>query len=328
MNMQHLLVMLMYKNFKTISVYGAGGWGSALACQIARNYSKVPLFARRIEIIKEISSYNTNSKYLGADIKLPSNIVASNELEHILSSDVIIISVPSYAFIETIKKLKDNGLKEDIVILIATKGLSASPASLFSEQITKIVKNPFAFISGPNFAREVAKNLLTPATIASNDINLANHLKSSIESSNFIVTTTTDITTIQISGAVKNIIAIKSGIYQALGHGENAKAGLITDGLKEIMILSDKFGGRKESMLLPAVMGDLMLTCYSRTSRNTRFGYEFALSDNKEAFLKNYPYLVEGVESVKLIMELAKKHNIRNLDIISSVWGDLSPVSI
>lgn len=313
----------MHNNFKTISVYGAGGWGSALACQIAKNYSKVPLFARRIEVIEEISSRNTNTKYLGEDIKLPPNILASNELEPILSSDVIIISVPSYAFIETIEKLKENGLKEDTIILIATKGLSSSPVRLFSDQITKIITNPFAFISGPNFAREVANNMLTPATIASCDINLAKDLKASIESSNFIVTTTTDITTIQIAGAVKNIIAIKSGIYQALGHGENAKAGLITDGLKEIMILSDKFGGKKESMLLPAVMGDLMLTCYSRTSRNTRFGYEFTLSENKEDFLKNYPYLVEGAESVKLIMELASHHHIKGLDIISSVWGDL-----
>lgn len=314
----------MYRAIKSIAIYGAGGWGTALACQIARNYPTVLLFTRNKLVKEEIELHNTSSKYLGKDIKLPSNIVVSTSLDDIINNDVIIISVPSYAFTSVINNLKNNGLKEDTIILIATKGLSSNPISLFSDKITQVIKNPFAFISGPNFAREVASGMLTPATIASRDRSLAQHLKSAIESKNFIITTTQDIETIQISGAVKNIIAIKSGIYQALGHGENAKAGLITDGLKEIMILSEKFGGKKETMLLPAVMGDLVLTCYSKTSRNTRFGYEFALSVDKTDFLQNYHYLVEGAESVKLIIELAKTHNImEKLPVISSVWNDL-----
>lgn len=316
--------MLMYKDFKSIAIYGAGGWGTALACQIARNYAKVPLFTRNELVKTEILLHHTNSKYLGRDINLPLNIAASNSLDDVINSDVIIISVPSYAFTAVINNLKNNGLKEDTIILIATKGLSSDPISLFSDEITKIIKNPFAFIAGPNFAREVASDMLTPATIASKDLMLAKHLKSAIESNNFIITTTQDIETIQIAGAIKNIIAIKSGIYQALGHGENAKAGLITTGLREIMVLSEQFGGQKETLLLPAVVGDLILTCYSKTSRNTRFGYEFALSMDKKNFLQNYPYLVEGVESVKLITELAKTHNItEKLPVISSVWNDL-----
>ncbi len=312
----------MQKSFSSISVYGAGSWGTALACQIARNYHNVGLFGRNINITEEISSRNRNSKYLGEDIILPSNISPCSNIEHIIKSDVIIIAVPSYAFIDTINILKQNGLQKDTVILIATKGVDSSPTALFSQKIQEIIPNQFAFISGPNFAKEVANDMLTPATIASTDLALAKELKKSIESENFIITTTDDIITIQIAGAVKNIIAIKSGIYQAIGHGENAKAGLVTDGIKEVMILSEYFGGKSDSIMLPAVMGDLMLTCYSRTSRNTRFGYEFALSKNKQEFLQNYPYLVEGAESVKLVMEWVKKYSL-DLPIISSVYNKL-----
>lgn len=311
------------KKFSSISVYGGGGWGTALACQIARNYETVPLFLRSKEIAEEIDTHHINSKYLGPDIKLSPNIKPTNDIAGLLDQEVIVIAVPSYALKNTLHNLKIAGLKEDTILLIATKGLIPFPTRLFSEEIKTLLPNPFAFISGPNFAREVALDLLTPATIACQNLEIANKLAISIASANFIITTTSDIITIQIAGAVKNIIAIQSGIYEALGHKENAKAGLITEGFKEIFILSQHFGGKFETTMESAVLGDLLLTCYSKTSRNTKFGYEFALSKNKADFLKNYPFLVEGAESAKLILEWIELYHL-DLPVISSVAKELS----
>lgn len=309
--------------FKNISVYGAGGWGTALACQLARKNSVVNLFARNRDVVDEILSYSTNSRYLGRDVILPKNIVPTANLSDVLQSDLLVISVPSHSFSETIRKLSDQGLSKETVLLIATKGFASEPTRLLSEDIESVLQNPFAFISGPNFAREVALDMLTPATIACVDEDVAYKIKTTIESENFIVDLTKDIVTVQVAGALKNVIAIKSGIYDAIGHMENAKAGLITDGLAEIMELSKALGGDFSSILLPAVTGDLLLTCYSRTSRNTRFGYEMELSKNKSEFLKNYNFLVEGKDSAILAADLAKKHKL-DLPIIFSVAESLS----
>lgn len=312
----------MQNKFRSIAVYGGGGWGTALTTQIARNYAEVPLFLRNSEIAEEIANHHTNSKYLGSDIILSERIKPTTDLKHILNQEVIILAIPSYAFSNTIKLLKQSALNPSTILLIATKGLVPSPTRLLSEEIKSLLPNPFAFISGPNFAREVANDLLTPATIACEDIELADRLARSIESQNFTITTTSDIVTIQIAGAVKNIIAIKSGMYEALGHKENAKAGLITGGFKEILILSKHFGGDFETILESAVLGDLLLTCYSKTSRNTKFGYEFALSLEQKTFLANYPYLVEGAESARLILEWIRLYHL-DLPIISSVAEEL-----
>lgn len=303
--------------FERISVYGAGSWGTALASQVARVQNNVRLFLRDKAIVEEILNNNTNTKYLG-DILLPKNIIPSNNLSDVIESDVIIIAVPSFIINDTVTFLQKANLSPNTVLLIATKGLASNPAQLISDSISSIVPNPLAFISGPNFASEVAKNLLTPATIASETVNICEKLKSSLESENFVISTTTDIITVQIAGAIKNIIAIKSGMYDALDYKENAKAGLITSGIKEIKLLSNALGGSIDTLFEPAVIGDLVLTCYSKISRNTRFGQELALHKNYEIFLKNYPHLVEGIESTKLIIELADKLNL-NLPIISSV---------
>jgi glycerol-3-phosphate dehydrogenase (NAD(P)+) len=303
--------------FKHIGVYGGGSWGLALACQAAQRNEIVQLFLRNQDVINEISQQNTIAKYFG-DMKLPSNINPSDNISILLDQEVIIIATPSKAFNGTLLALKEVGLPPEVALLIATKGIGSDPIELFSDKVKSLLPNPVAFISGPNLAKEVAGNHLSAATIASHDINLANKLANSFISENFIVTTTDDIITLQIAGAMKNIIAIKSGIYDAQGYGENARAWLITEGLKEIMLLSTALGGTQEIMTSPAVLGDLILTCYSKTSRNTRFGYEFYQHKDRNKFLKTYTYLVEGLESMKLVLYIAKKHNLE-LPIVNSI---------
>jgi len=303
--------------FRRIGVYGGGSWGSALACQIARCNEKVPLFLRSIDVINEILNNNTITKYFG-DFLLPKNIIPSNNILSLLDQEVVIIAVPSASFSSAMETLKKANLSPDIVLLIATKGIGSDPVELFADKIRSNFSNPIAFISGPNFAKEVAMDFLSSVTIASVDINLAKKLEYSLKSDNFIITTSDDIITLQIAGAMKNIIAIKSGMYDASGYGENAKAWLITEGLREIMILSKTLNGKGDILISPAVLGDLVLTCYSKTSRNTKFGYELYKQKNIDEFLQNHPYLVEGVESAKLVIHFVEKYNL-DLPIVSSV---------
>ena len=305
------------KQFNNIAIYGGGGWGCALACQVARVKPHALLHLRNTQIAAEIANNHTNKKYLG-DALLAKNIKPTTDLNEILPCDLIIIAVSSYSFTEVIDNLKIVGLNPNTPLLIATKGLSGNPVELLSDKLKSSLANPFAFISGPNFAREVVADQLTPVTIASSDLELAEKIAASIASKNFVPSTTQDIITVQIAGAIKNIIAIKSGMYEGYGYKENAKAGLITQGLKEITDLATALGGDFKTLLEPAVLGDLMLTCYSQTSRNTKFGYELAKAEDPASFLKSYPHLIEGKESAPLVLELARKHNIE-LQIVTSV---------
>ncbi len=311
--------------FKSIAVYGGGSFGTSLTSVAARVCEDVTLFLRNEEIAKEITDKKTNTKYLG-EIKLPSNLQATINLNKIKDFELIIIAVPSYAFDDTIKLLKIH-ISNDNILLIATKGFACNPTELFSDRFkTLLPNNPIAFLSGPNLAKELAKGLFTSATIASLDIDLAKKISSDLSSEAFITSTSDDIITLQVASALKNIFAIKSGIYMAKEQGENARATLIVSALKEIAILSKALGGMKNDMniLLEAgIVGDLVLTCYSMGARNTKFGYKFGVSKDKQKFLQEYTELVEGREAIKLVLELIEKYGLV-MPIVSSLADDMS----
>ncbi|WP_341793940.1 MULTISPECIES: NAD(P)H-dependent glycerol-3-phosphate dehydrogenase [unclassified Rickettsia] len=311
--------------FKNIAVYGGGSFGTALACQVARCCNNATLFLRDSEIANEISIKKTNSKYLD-EIILPNNIIATTDLTTVKDFEVIIIATPSIAFDSAIKLLKTSGISPTGILLIATKGFANNPTELLSARVKSILPdNPIAFIAGPNLAKEIANGLLTGVTIASSDKDLADKLAISLASEFFVTTSSDDIITLQIAGAVKNIIAIKSGLYEASGQGENARALLITDALKEIKILSKALGGMQSDpniLFEPCILGDLILTCYSKISRNARFGYELGIQEDKKKFLQEYKGLVEGREAVKLVLDFIRKYNLL-MPLISSVALEL-----
>jgi glycerol-3-phosphate dehydrogenase (NAD(P)+) len=306
--------MLHLKNF---AVIGSGGWGTALACHIANITGSCLLYSRDPEIVEEINHHHTNSKYL-ENIALPKLLRATNNIEDLKSSGCIVIATPSHAFVNIINVLAQFNLNPAIPLLIATKGMAANPVQLLSDRIMTTLQNPFAFISGPNFAKEVATYQFSAATISSTNEHLAKKLAATLESDYFVVTICRDIITTQIAGIVKNIVAVKNGMLRASGGGENASAWLITKGLQEIALIAQTLGGRAETLLEPGVIGDLILTAHSKTSRNTKFGYEFYNNNFSKEFLDNYPILVEGVEAARLIGQLVDISKL-NLPIISSV---------
>ncbi|MFV9890820.1 MAG: NAD(P)H-dependent glycerol-3-phosphate dehydrogenase [Rickettsia conorii subsp. raoultii] len=317
--------------FKNIAVYGGGSFGTSLASLAAQNCNNVTLFLCDEAIAKEILHNKTNVKYLG-DIKLPTHLQVTTNLDIIKDFELIIIAVPSYAFDDSIKLLKTHSISKDNTLLIATKGFARNPTALFSDRLKTLLphSSPTAFFAGPNLAKELAKNLPASASMASLDIDIANKIAYNLSSKIFTTNVSSDIVTLQVAGALKNIFAIKSGIDLARKQGENARATLIVAALKEIAILSKALGGMQKNsdiLLEAGVVGDLVLTCYSLGSRNTKFGYELGISSDKKKFLQEYKELVEGREALKLVLDLIKKYNL-HMPIISEVASCVIPYVI
>jgi len=299
-------------------IIGGGSWGTAIACHGARVLGSSEIYARDEEIVLDINDNHLNSKYLG-DIILPPKLKATSDFVKLVKeSDILVIATPSYSFTETLEELKSAGINENTIILIATKGIANDPVELFSSRIKKILPNQFGFISGPNLAKEIAEGKFAAITISSENLEMAKYIAGLLESDNCEVTVNCDIITIQIAAVVKNITAIKSGMMDAANAGENAKAWLITKAYQEIALISSALGSDNSAMLEPAVIGDLVLTSYSVSSRNNKFGYEFHKSGYTKSFLKDYPALVEGLEGAKLIKQLTSRYNL-DLPIIDSV---------
>ncbi|RTK93571.1 MAG: NAD(P)H-dependent glycerol-3-phosphate dehydrogenase [Rickettsiales bacterium] len=304
---------------KKYAVIGGGSWGTALACLAARAAGSALIYTNEQNIADEINTHHTNNKFLH-DTKLHDKVTASASLQDILDYENLILAVPSHAIKQILLHLKQLNLAKTISFLIATKGMCQNPVQLISSFIESEFENKYVFISGPNFAEEVARDRFAAITITSKNLAFAEKIGKELSSNTLAISTSDDIITVQIAGIVKNIIAIKSGILRAKGEGENAKAWLISQGLNEIAIIAKKLGGSVESLTLPAVIGDLVLTCNSITSRNTKFGFEFHNSNYSKEFLANYPILVEGVQSARTLTEFLAKHNL-DLPIISSVMS-------
>jgi glycerol-3-phosphate dehydrogenase (NAD(P)+) len=301
------------------AVIGGGSWGTALACLVTRAVGSVSLYSIEDSVVDEINNKQQNSMYLG-DVFLPAGIQATSNIQDIIAHDVIILAAPSHVFEKILQQLKEHGLAKNTILLIATKGLCENPSQLFSDKIESELDNPYAFISGPNFAKEVAEDKFSSVTISSKNMDIANKIASILASKKLEVTVSDDIITVQIASIIKNIAAIKSGIIQGDGAGDNAKAWLISCALQEIAMIANILGGKPETLSLPAVVGDLVLTCYSITSRNTKFGYEFHQNSYSRDFLDNYPILVEGVSSARLLKDFLKAKQINlDLPIISSI---------
>lgn len=305
-----------------IAILGGGSWGTALAALVRRAVGRAYLYSHHQNIIEEINQKNTNSRYLPA-IKLPDRIYATNQLENLLDSEIIIIAVPSIAFAQMMQEMLDAGLDQKVILLVATKGMCNQPARLFSEYLETICPNQYGFITGPNLASEVAKDQLTSIVITAKEQNIAEFIANLLATKQLKTSSSTDIVTVQIASLVKNIVAIGAGMMRAEGAGENALAWLISAASKEIAIISKKLGGQVDSLFSPAVIGDLVLTSYSTKSRNYQFGYQFCKNNYAKNYLTNYPQLVEGVNASRLLAEYLEKYDLA-IPVISSIMHKLA----
>lgn len=295
-----------------LTLLGAGSWGTALAILAARNGCQVLLWGHNEEHITALAKERKNQRYL-PDTAFPDQIAVTSNLKQAAEfSDLILMAVPSQAFKSTLVDLKPHASSKDLKIAWATKGFNPEDGCLLHQVVADVFSPtiPAAILSGPTFAREVAANLPTAITIASKQAEFADQLADIMHSDRFRAYTSSDIIGVEVGGAVKNALAIAAGIADGLGFGANTRAALITRGLSEIMRLGIKLGGKQETFIGLAGLGDLVLTCTDNQSRNRRFGLALGQGKSRAAIISEIGQEIEGISAAKETLLLAKRHNI------------------
>jgi glycerol-3-phosphate dehydrogenase (NAD(P)+) len=290
-----------------MTVVGAGSWGTALAIQLAREGHPTQLWGRdgaQIDLMRET---RCNDRYLpGAGF--PGELQATKDLKRALDgARDVLIAVPSLGFRATLENLKPH-LGPDTRIAWATKGFEIATGMLPHQVAREVLgQRAGAVLSGPTFAKEVGLGLPTAMTVASEDEPFAKELALRLSGPSFRAYTQTDIMGVEVGGAVKNVIAIGSGIADGIGFGANTRVALITRGLAEMMRLGVALGALRETFMGLAGLGDLVLTCTDDQSRNRRFGMELGRGRSLEAALSGVHQVVEGMAGARAVYEVARR---------------------
>ena len=305
----------MTTNKQSIAVLGAGSWGTALAIQLMHHGGQVTLWGHEPDHMANLREQKSNERFLPG-VVLPETLNIESDLETaIKGAQDILVVVPSHAFRSVLGDVQPL-IKNTSRLIWATKGLEAGSGKLLHEVATEVLgeKLPMAVLSGPTFAREVAEGLPTAVTIASHDKEFAHDMAERFHNGTFRAYTSDDVIGVEIGGAVKNVLAIATGIADGLGFGANTRAALITRGLAEMMRLGEAVGktqgGHKETFMGLAGLGDLVLTCTDNQSRNRRFGLALGQGDNIEEALAHIDQVVEGVQTAREVFELAQREAV------------------
>lgn len=313
----------------SVSVFGAGSWGTALAILLAQKNRPTILWAHHAGHAEQMRNEHCNAKYLDG-ITFPEALVIENDLEKaVKASDLLLIAVPSHAFRETLEKIKPN-LHDRHRLVWASKGLEPRTHELLHEVVMDVIgdRHPFAVISGPTFAREVALGFPTAITVASADAQLAEDMATRLHAETFRAYMTDDYIGVEIGGAIKNVLAIAAGIADGLGFGANTRSALITRGLAEITRFGMHMGARHDTFMGLAGLGDLVLTCTDNQSRNRRFGLALAAGKTAEAAFREIGQVVEGAETARVLHELCNKHGIEmpiSEEVYKVIYEHLDP---
>ncbi len=310
-------------NTHGLCIVGAGSWATALAITSARNHQSVCLWARDPDATATMTATRENQRYLPG-ITLPDDITLTADLKTaIQSTRDIVICVPSHAFRGLLQQLAPL-LHPQHRLCWATKGLDPNTSALLHTVVSQeIPTSPtIAVLSGPSFATEVAKGLPTAITIASEDDPFADALIGYFHHQRFRVYRNRDVIGVEIGGAVKNVLAIATGVSDGLGFGANARAALITRGLQEIIRLGTVLGGQRDTFMGLAGLGDLVLTCTDDQSRNRRFGLAIGKGQDRQQAEKAIGQVVEGIRNADDVYRLAKQHQI-DMPIVAQVHAIL-----
>jgi len=295
---------------KRLGIIGGGAWGTALAIVARRAGANVMLWARNDDVIAAINKRHENPLFLPG-IALDPAIVATKDIDAAMASaEAALLVVPAQFLRGVISALRP-GLPEGMPVLHCAKGIEAGSLKTMSEVSAELLPNsPFAVLSGPTFAAEVARGMPTAVTIASHDRPLARGFAAALGSSRFRPYLSTDPTGAEIGGAVKNVLAIACGTVEGRGLGENARASLITRGLAEMIRLGLAKGGRAETFGGLSGVGDLVLTCSATQSRNYALGVALGRGQKLRAALGGRRSVVEGVATAAAVAGLANQLGI------------------
>jgi glycerol-3-phosphate dehydrogenase (NAD(P)+) len=298
------------KESKKIAIIGAGSWGTAMANLVADTGNESHLFSRDEALVDVINSTHINTKYLDG-YELNSNIICKSLSEYSPDYDFVFNAVPTQFVSEFYEKY--NISLEGMKIVNCSKGIEQRRNIGLFDIFTKHLGVPeenYAVFTGPSHAEEVCKNRPTAIVVASQNPVLAESIQEATSNSFFRVYTSTDVVGTELGGAVKNVMAIAAGIIDGYSLGDNAKAGLITRGLAEISRLGTVLGGDPQTFAGLSGLGDLVVTCYSRHSRNRKVGELLSQGLSLKDISDNYNFVAEGVFTAKAINELSQEHGI------------------
>ncbi len=294
-----------------VTVLGAGSWGTALAMLLARNGIQVELWDRDPEHIEQLLRDRTNQRYLPG-IELPELVSPVADLNAALEhADFILIVVPSSGFRSVLQRVR-NQAGSSFNLIWASKGLEPGSGKFLHQVVEEELPEhrSIAVLSGPSFAKEVARGLPTAVTVASRNTEYARSVAKLFHCHEFRAYTSDDVIGVELGGSVKNVLAIAAGISDGLGYGANARAALITRGLAEIMRLGTKLGGQRETFMGLAGVGDLVLTCTDDQSRNRRLGLALGKGIPLEQAVTDIGQAVEGLHTAKELDELARSQQV------------------
>ena len=301
-----------------IAVIGAGSWGTTLACLLAEKRYDISLWAYEKEIVDEINGSRVNSIYL-SDVILPVNLKATNNIGDAVKQAHYILNVVPTQFTRSIFKEAEKYISKDAVIISASKGIEQGTLLTVSAILKDITGRKIAVLSGPSFAKEVLKKLPTAVTLATENADFSLQLQEIFNTHYFRVYTHTDVLGVELGGALKNVIAIASGISDGLGLGHNARAALITRGLAEIIRLGERMGADKRTFSGLSGLGDLVLTCTGHLSRNYSVGVSLGKGMKLKDILSSTKSVAEGVATALSAFELSRKYGVE-MPVVKQVY--------
>ncbi len=295
------------------SVIGSGSFGTALANVLAVNCEEVRLWGREPSVVEAINTRHENSTYLKG-IPISERVRATNSLEEALAgSELVVLATPSHATREVVARAKAY-LPRHVPIVTVAKGIENETLLTMTELLEDCLPEEFhpyiAVLSGPSFAKELAKRMPTVVTIASHWDKVAVRCQKALQTETFRSYTSTDVVGVQYGGALKNVIAIAAGMADGLGMGHNARAAIITRGLAEITRLAVRKGANPLTLSGLSGMGDLVLTCTGELSRNRHVGMELGKGRKLPDILAEMKEVAEGVKTAKSARDLELKTGV------------------
>ena len=288
-----------------LGVLAAGAWGTALAANWAQRH-QVTIWAREPEVVAAINADHINHRFL-PNIALPPALRATGELADVQGTDVLVLATPVAGLRVTLEALKTRyGAMPLPPLVWVCKGFEPQ-TGLLPHQVVRAVLGdvPAAALSGPSFAQEVAKGLPTAVTLGAADLALAERLAERLHTPSLRLYASGDVVGVEVGGAVKNVLAIATGIADGLSLGHNARAALMTRGLAEIGRLCERLGGQRETLMGLAGLGDLILTCTGDLSRNRQVGLALGAGKTLEETLESLGHVAEGVGTAREVARLA-----------------------
>lgn len=292
-----------------VAVLGAGSWGTALAVQAARNGLHTTLWGRDAAQIDGMRASRRNARYL-PDLELPAALnYTADIVQAAAQADLLLVVVPSHAFPAIVRELAPHRRRETGVAW-ATKGFEPGSGRFLHEVAEDMLgrDTPLAIVTGPSFAREVALGLPTAVTVHSDVEAFAQQVADALHSPAFRAYTGDDMLGAELGGAMKNVLAVATGVADGMQLGLNARAGLITRGLNEMLRLNAALGGKPETLMGLAGLGDLVLTCTGDLSRNRRLGLALGRGQSLNDAVAAIGQVVESVQTADEVMRLAHRH--------------------